>query len=160
MLRSALFALLLLLIPAAQAQDVATELDAYWAEVTRTVEQGDFEGYAALYHPDAVLVFAGQGTTMPVSGALAGWKDGFEQTKAGAISATVSFRFSRRLNSATTAHETGIFNYVTEGTDGKGGAMVHFTAMLVKKDGQWLMVLEDQEQMATQEDWDALAAGN
>ena len=30
-------------------------LDAYWREAARTVREGDFEGYKATYHPDAVL---------------------------------------------------------------------------------------------------------
>ncbi|MGD2123925.1 MAG: hypothetical protein PVJ76_19395, partial [Gemmatimonadota bacterium] len=40
----------------ALAQDRTGELDAFWAEVSRTVAEGDFEGYAATYHEDAVLV--------------------------------------------------------------------------------------------------------
>lgn len=160
MLRSTLLAFLLLLVPAATAQDVIAELDAYWAEVSRTVQEGDFEGYAATYHPDAVLVFAGSNATMPIADGLAVWKNGFDATASGAQKASVSFRFSRRLNSATTAHEIGIFHYQADGPDGVTDAMVHFTGLLVKKDGRWLMMMEDQEELATQAEWDALAPGN
>ena len=60
----------LLGLPTTAPAQVTTELDAYWAEVSRTVEEGDFEGYAELYHPDAVLVMQGQGT-VPIGEALA-----------------------------------------------------------------------------------------
>jgi ketosteroid isomerase-like protein len=160
MLRSATLALLLLLVPAATAQDTIAELDAYWAEVSRTVEEGDFEGYAATYHPDAVLIFAGSNATLPIADGLAGWKSGFDATASGDQKSSVSFRFSRRLNSATTAHEVGIFHYQADGPDGVTDAMVHFTGLLVKKDGRWLMLMEDQEQEATKAEWDALAPGN
>ena len=32
------------------------ELDAYWAEVSRAVNAGDFKGYSATCHPEGVLV--------------------------------------------------------------------------------------------------------
>lgn len=160
MLRTTLLALLLLLVPAAIAQDTIAELDAYWTEVARTVQEGDFEGYAATYHPDAVLVFAGSNATMPIADGLAVWKSGFDATANGTQKASVSFRFSRRLNSATTAHEVGIFHYQADGPDGVTDAKVHFTGLLVKKDGRWLMLMEDQEQEATQAEWDALKPGN
>ena len=34
------------------------ELDQYWEALSKTVAEGDFEDYAAAYHPDAVIVFA------------------------------------------------------------------------------------------------------
>ena len=46
---------------------ITNELDAYWAEVSRTVAEGDFEGYAALYHEDAVLVSSPSQASMPIS---------------------------------------------------------------------------------------------
>jgi len=150
-------ALLFLALPAS-AQSVTDELDDLWAEVSRTVEEGDFEGYAAVYHPDAVVVFGASNMSLSIADALAGWKSGFEDTKAGKVTASVEFRFSKRLTSATTAHETGIFHYQALSADGTSGAMVHFTALSVKKDGQWLMVMENQKDLATQEEWDALAS--
>ena len=50
--------------PALRAQ-VTQELDAYWAEISRTVEEGDFAGYSATYHPDAVVIFGM--ATQPIS---------------------------------------------------------------------------------------------
>lgn len=157
-IKAALLALLLLFTIQSSAQDVITELDAYWAEVSRTVAEGDFEGYAAAYHPDAVLVFAGNNQSVPLQQALDGWKPGFDATANGDMRASVSFRFSQRLTSETTAWEKGIFFYQSESDQGNSGAKVHFTALSIKKDGQWLMLMENQMSEATQEEWDALAA--
>ncbi len=156
MKRILLVALTLLVLPVA-AQDTLEELDAYWAEVSRTVADGDFEGYAAVYHPDAVLVFASNDQSVPLQQALDGWKAGFDATASGAMTASVDFRFSQRLVSETTAWEKGIFSYRSESDQGEGGAMVHFTALSVKKGGQWLMLMENQMEQATQAEWDALA---
>ena len=153
-LRFAAAAVLLALPQAASAQ-VATELDTYWAEVSRTVVEGHFEGYAVLYHPDAVLVAGGSGT-YPIATALAGWKQGFDDTRDGKAVAGVEFRFTERLNDETTAHDTGMFRYTIDPEGGEGAvALVHFEALLVKKDGRWLMVMEYQKGSATDEEWDA-----
>ena len=160
MTRLLLVVAFLFLTASATAQSVTQELDAYWAEVSRTVAEGDFEGYSALYHPDAVLVFAAQNASVSLDQALAGWKAGFDQTKAGELTASVEFRFERRLNSATTAHETGIFHYMAESDEGVSGAMVHFTALMVKKDGRWLMLMENQKELATMEEWETMGSGN
>ena len=142
-------------IPASALAQVTTELDAYWAEVSRTVAEGDFEGYAALYHPDAVLVMGGA-ESYPIAKALAGWKQLFDDTHAGKAVGGVEFRFTGRLNDGTTAHETGMFRYTFEPVDGEeAGALVHFEALLVKRDGEWLMVMEYQKEPATDEEWDA-----
>ena len=139
----------------AGAQTVA-ELDAYWAEVARTVGEGDFEGYAALYHEDAILVSKFTNNSYPIAGALEEWEQGFIDTRAGASRARVRFRFSQRLNDGTTAHETGIFNYRLETASGDvTDQYVHFEALLVRKDG-WKMVMEYQQSAATIEEWEAL----
>ena len=138
-------------------EPTVAELDAFWAETARTVEEGDFEGYAALYHPDAVLVSGFRDTSNPISGALAGWKQLFVDTRSGGAEAGVSFRFSRRLHDETTAHETGLFNYRFQPGDGDlQDQYVHFQALLVKKNGRWLMVMEYQLSPATAEEWEAL----
>lgn len=137
------------------AQDRTAELDAFWAEVSRTVAEGDFEGYAATYHPDAILVSGLAETTYPISQALDGWKQGFLDTRAGIMGASVEFRFTRRLSDDTTAHETGIFHY--ESVDGEGnrtGQFIHFEALLVRKES-WKMMMEYQKSVATREEWDA-----
>ena len=145
----------LLALPGTAPAQVTTELDAFWADMSRTVEEGDFEGYGALYHPDAVLVMLTSGS-VPIGSALAGWKQLFVDTHEGRAEASVEFRFTSRLNDATTAHETGIFRYSFKPADGEEQvAPVHFESLLVKKDGNWLMVMEYQKSQATEEEWAA-----
>lgn len=152
---SALLALLLLPI-AVSAQNTAAELDAFWAGAARTVAEGDFSGYAATYHPDAVLVSLGTSNSYPIAGALAGWKSGFDDTKAGKATAGVEFRFTQRLHDATTAHDTGIFHYWFAPVGGeRSDAYVHFEGLLVKRNGAWKLVMEYQKQPATPDEWAA-----
>lgn len=147
-------------IPSPSAAQVTDELDAYWAELSRTVEQGDFESYGALYHPDAVLVSLGSGSSYPIAQALAGWKQGFVDTAEGRAVASVDFRLTQRLYDEMTAHETGIFRYAFTPEDGDPVvAPIHFESLLVKQDGEWLMVMEYQKRMATEEEWKAAPAG-
>ena len=145
----------LLTVPGAglEAQSVP-ELDAFWEEVSRTVAEGDFDGYSATYHPDAVVIFGM--TTQPITEALAGWETGFTDTREGRVTASVDFRFSVRRNDATTAHETGIFRHEARSASGEGSAQfVRFEALLVKRDG-WKMLMEFQRDPATEADWVAL----
>ena len=130
------------------------ELDQYWAQVSKTVEEGDYEGYAALYHEDAVVVFATRDPKMSVAiaDALKAWKPGFDDTKAGKTKANVEFRFSQRIGNKNTAHETGVFAY----SDGGPNNYVAFEMLLVKKDGKWLGMMEYQKNGATQAEWDKL----
>lgn len=156
-LRGAAVLFALLLPPVTVAAQTTAELDAFWADMARTVEEGDFDGYAALYHPDAVLVSLGEGTSYPIAQALEGWRQLFVDTQSGAAEASVRFRFAQRLNDGATAHDTGIFNYRFEGPDGRvSDAYTHFEGLLVKKAGAWKMVMEYQRQPATQAEWDAL----
>lgn len=139
------------------AQDRTAELDAFWAELSRTVAEGDFEGYAATYHEDAILVSGISETSYPISQALDGWKQGFLDTRAGTMEASVEFRFTQRLSDETTAHETGIFHYQVLDAEGNHtGQFIHFEALLIKKGG-WKMMMEYQKSAVTQEEWDAAA---
>ena len=149
-------ACLIFLFPSVAEAQVAAELDAFWAEMSRTVGEGDFEGYARLYHPDAVLVSLGAKTSYPIAQALAGWKQGFVDTNEGRAKASVALRFTQRLHDATTAHETGMFRYSFTPADGAATAVtVHFESLLVRKDGAWLMMMEYQQGPATDEEWEA-----
>jgi len=141
----------------AETDPVDAELDAFWAAISRAGAEGDFEAMSAAYHPDAVLVSESRGNSVPIAEALARWKPGIEETRRGAMSASVAFRFTGRLNDETTAHQTGIFRY-EESRPGSEPSVVyiHFEALLVKKD-RWLMTMEYQKRPATEEEW--IAAG-
>ena len=154
-------------------------LNAFWRKAANVVETGDFDTYASMYHPDAVLVStttSSDASTKPISEALLEWKAGFEETAAGRQQVQLSFRFSskQRIDGPTTAHETGIFRYASSSrtTTTKQGDVddddttkqqhqlvifLHFESLLVKKpDRGWLWMMEFQKHAATREEWDAL----
>ncbi len=134
------------------------QLDAYWTEVSRSVREGDFEGYQATCHERGVLVSGSKGSSVPLSKALARWKQGFLDTKSGKIKSDVKFRFSQRFGDETTAHETGIFLYSTVNAEGESTQeYVHFQALLVKEKGHWKILMEYQKSQGTLADWKALA---
>ena len=140
-----------------QAEEEITysSLDAFWAEVSRTVAEGDFAGYASTYHPDAVLVSGFKQASYPIAAALKGWKQGFLDTKAGKMEASVEFLFTERLNDETTAHETGMFHYSAKSEQGEPiEQYIHFEALLVEKNG-WKLIMEFQKSSATAEEWAA-----
>jgi hypothetical protein len=132
------------------------ELDAFWAEVSRTVAEGDFKGYSATCHKEGVLVSGSSQTSQPLAEALARWKKDFVQTKSGKIKAKVEFRFSQRIGDKTTAHETGMFLYTSVDSEGKRKEdYIHLEALLVKK-GTWKTLLEYQKSVGTAQEWAAL----
>jgi len=137
------------------------QLDAYWSEVSRSVREGDFEGYKATCDPQGVLVSIKKMTSTPLSVALARWEKDFIDTKSGKVKATVIFKLSQRVGDKTTAHETGMFLYST--IDSKGNRsqeILHFESLLVKKDDGWKTLMEYQKNEATQQEWDALVKGS
>ena len=137
--------------------DRLTDLNAYWAEVSRCVKTGGFAGYRATTHPQGVLVAGTHDRCYPLAQALARWKQEFDDTKSGKKRASVTFRFSKRLGDESTAHETGIFLYTS--TDKKGKETreyIHFEGLLRKVNGKWLMLMEYQKSKATEAEWRAL----
>lgn len=136
------------------------ELDDFYTELSKTVSEGDFEGYSELYHDDAVIVF-GSGkkpVSFPIATALGFWKEGFDNTKAGKAKDNVEFRFSQRIGDGTTAFETGIFIFTSADADDnvKAKFVIHFEMLFVKRDGKWLVIMENQKSEATQDEWDKL----
>lgn len=133
------------------------ELDAYWAVVSKAVNTGDFDAYAATCHPEGVLVSGGKQMSQPLAAALARWKQEFVDTRDGKMKASVEFRFSRRIGDATTAHETGIFLYTAQKADGPPKAEhIHFEALLVNRADGWKILMENQKGPATEAEWQAL----
>ena len=134
------------------------DLDAYWTEVSRTVREGDFEGYKATCHEKGVLVSGNKKTSYPLSQALARWKKDFTATKTGKTKAKVEFRFSQRFSDETTAHETGIFLYSFTDLEGNWKReYVNFQALLLKGKDGWKIMMEYQQSGSTKDEWDTLA---
>ena len=135
------------------------ELDAYWAKVSRSVREGDFEGYKSTCHADGVLVSGAKKSSVPLSEALARWQQEFTDTREGKIKASVEFRFSQRFGDQSTAHETGMFLYSTVDSEGRRKQeYIHFQALLVKRKGEWKIMMEYQKSKATRAEWEALEA--
>ena len=89
---------------------------------------------------------------------MAGWKQGFVDTKNGKVKSDVEFRFSQRIGDETTAHETGIFHYSSMDNTGKyiADEFVHFEMLLIKQNALWLGLMEYQKSKATKEEWKSL----
>ncbi|MDZ4260012.1 MAG: hypothetical protein U0974_00120 [Gemmatimonadales bacterium] len=144
---------------AAQDDPVIAELDAFWAEVSRTVAEGDFEGMVAMNHPDGIWVsaLASNPATRLQAEWLAAAAEDVARTRAGEQSPRVEFRFSSRVHDATTAHEVGMVRF----TNTRGGVRMEdvyglLDSYLVKKDGRWTILVEIQRWDMTKAEWDAL----
>ncbi|MGB0347052.1 MAG: hypothetical protein ACPGGA_06180 [Balneolaceae bacterium] len=137
--------------------NAVVEIEAFWIEAERQVTEGDYEAYAASFHRECILVNGISGNSIPIQVALDGWKEGFDNTKAGNMSASVEFRFSESALGESTAHQTGIFLYKwqNEGEEPQE-VYIHFEALLTKLSGEWLMLMEYQKAIATIKEWDAL----
>jgi len=134
-----------------------TEIDAYWDEVERAVREGDYAAYRATAHPDAVIIAGAKQASYPLKQALIRWEKDFKNTKSGELKGDVSFRFTQRYRDTTTAHESGIFRYISTPKKGEPSTdYIAFEALLVKKDGRWQMLMENQIGPATQEEWEAI----
>ncbi len=95
-------------------------------------------------------------TAYPLSKVLAGWKQGFLDTKSGKMKAGVEFRFGERWGDETTAHETGIFHYWTvDANDKRNDDYTQFELLLVKEDG-WQTLMEYQKAAASESEWEKL----
>jgi hypothetical protein len=147
------------LVPTVSGMDETTrlaQLDKFWSEVQAAVQNGDYERYQGTCHPFGVLVSGARKTSYPLSKALAGWKQGFLDTKSGKVKAGVELRFSQRLGDETTAHETGIFHYWTVDANGiRKDAYTHFESLLVKENG-WRTLMEYQRAPASENEWEKL----
>ena len=133
------------------------ELDAYWAEVSRSVNQGDFQAYKATCHPKAVLVSGTKQLSYPLAQALNRWKTEFDDTKAGEIKASVEFRFSHRFGDTQTAHESGVFLYTQKKKNAEAiQEYIAFEILLIKENGKWQTLMEYQIKAVPKEAWDKI----
>lgn len=143
----------------AQENSRITELNQYWNSLSKTVQEGNETAYAAAYHPDAVVVnlVANPQNSKTISQAMEAWRPGFQETEAGKAKSKVDFRFSSRIGDEKTAYEIGIFHYTQE-KDGTvvADVYINFEMLLVKKEGQWLALMELQRSMVSKEAWNSL----
>lgn len=127
-----------------------------WSVISTTVAEHDVNGMAATYHPDAVVVTPQ--ATMPIARAIAGWGQGMEAMKRNGSRASVAFRFARRQDGAETAFESGLFNYaVTDSAGATTQYIIPFEALLSRKGGRWLILMERQLPAADEAAWNAMA---
>ena len=134
------------------------ELLSFWMEAERQVKEGDYAAYAASFHSEAILVNGINGTTIPIQVALDGWKKGFDNTKAGIMSASVEFRFSASFIGESTAHQTGIFLYKWHNVgETPQEVYIHLEVLFTKSSGEWKLLMEYQKAIATKEEWDLLS---
>ena len=132
------------------------ELDGYWAEVSRCVKEGDFNGYKATCHKDGVLVSGPSNKAYPLSKALERWEPDFTDAKSGKTKTSVEFRFSKRLGDSTTAHETGMFCYTRINADGtKTMYYIDLEALLIKR-STWKIMMEYQKSEGNEKEWNKL----
>ena len=151
-----LLLLIVCLTPVQGDAQVTAELDALWADVVRSVATGDPDLYLSTYHPDAIFVSARRGITRTVADDVEANRSAWNDTRDGRARRSIEFRFTERLNNATSAHEAGIFRYASTEADGTTRVvLIHFDAALVKKDGVWLQLLERQTSDATEAEWEA-----
>jgi len=143
-------------LPVCAEESVAQEIDrAVWSVVSRTVVESDIEAMAAVYHEDGVLV--GSKGPVPIARQLAKWGSDMEQAKLDGETATVSFRFTSREHGDASAFEVGMFHYAVKAASGERTSYyIPFEALLVKKDGSWLILMERQLEVADASAWAAL----
>ncbi len=141
------------------AEDVArrTELDAYWAKVSKAVKEGDFVSYSDTCHELGILVSGTKQYSQPLSVALKRWEKEFDLTREGKTKNSVDFRFSRRIGDATTAHEIGMFRYSLE-VPGEPAKVeyIQMEALLIKQNGEWKIIMEDQKDAVSEAEWEKL----
>ncbi len=143
-------------LPCGEAARIA-ELDAFWDMLSESVGSGDFETFRKTCHPDAVLISGRRGFSEPLANALVRWRRDFENTREGRVPADASFRWADRHGDPTTAFESGILRFMHQPEGGEPIVeLIHFEAVLVKEDDDWLILTEYQKGLATQEEWDAL----
>lgn len=135
--------------------NVLGEIDRAWDKIKDTITKGDFRSLKSSYHRDAILVNGISKKCYPIKTALDGWKQGFDDTKAGSMDANLELKFSQRIFDSSTAHETGIFHYYTINKEGKQtDSYVYFESLWIKKQRKWFMLMENQKSKTNKEEWD------
>jgi len=138
---------------------ILDEIDIAWDKIKNTISNGDFRSFKSAYHRDAVLVNGISNKCYPIKKAFNEWKQGFMDTKAGILNASLELKFSRRIFDKSTAHEIGLFHYYTISKDGEQtDTYVHFESLWVKKQNKWFMLMENQKSKTDKEEWDKITS--
>jgi uncharacterized protein (TIGR02246 family) len=141
--------------PAGTAASTAAIDEQVWSAISASVVNQDIDAMAATYHPDAVVVTPGR--TVPARTQLPQWGKDMETAKARGETATVEFRFTKRLDNAETAFETGMFKYTVVDSAGKATSYhIPMESLLIRANGRWVVVMEHQFAAATPQEWEAL----
>jgi len=141
--------------PAGASGAAAAIDEQVWSAISASVVNQDIDAMAATYHPDAVVVTPGR--TIPARTQLPQWGKDMETAKARGETATVEFRFTKRVDNIDTAFETGMFKYTVVDSAGKATSYhIPMEALLVRLNGRWVVVMEHQFATVSAQDWDAL----
>ncbi len=146
----------------AQVDTPVAGLDAFWAELGRSIMEGDIDGMRGVYHPDAVgLYWQGDtysmGLMTEANDAQAGY---FLETRNGARTIDIQWRFVKRVHDANAAHEIAIARFIETPAGGTARTSYgHIEAFLVNR-GKWLSLVSNVRWNATEAEWNAAAPRN
>ena len=149
-------ALSIFVVASLSARTPTQEIDAeIWSVFIDTVAKDDIVRMGNAYLPTAVLV--SPNGTASIKDTIDRWGKDMVAAKAKGNRATVEFRFSKRLDNATTAFESGIFKYTVIEKNGTSTPNYYpFEELLVKVDGKWRVSMERQFAGVTTAEWDKL----
>jgi len=129
-----------------------------WKPLIESVYEADYPLHESCYHPSAVMVLEIGGETMSGKQWLEGVKAGFEERKMQAKTTFIKMRFSKRLHDSVSGYETGIFLFSNIRDGERTNKYIKFEFLLTRENGKWQLLLENQQERLTEEDWNALDA--
>ncbi len=129
-----------------------------WKPLMESVYEANYPLHESCYHPSAVMVLEIGDKTMSGKQWLEGVKAGFEERKNQAKTTFLKMRFSKRLHDSVSGYETGIFLFSRVQDGERKNAYIKFEFLLTRENGKWQLLLENQQERLTEEDWNALDA--
>ena len=142
-----------------QDPEIIAQIDKeLWKPLIESVYEADYPLHESCYHPSAVMVLEISGKTMSGKQWLEGVKAGFEERKNQENTTFLKMRFSKRLHDSVSGYETGIFLFSSIRDGERKNAYIKFEFLLTRENGKWQLLLENQQERLTKEDWNALDA--
>ena len=142
-----------------QDPEIIAQIDKeLWKPLIKSVYEADYPLHESCYHPSAVMVLEIGGKTMSGKQWLEGVKAGFEEREGQAKTTFLKMRFSKRLHDPVSGYETGIFLFSSIRDGERKNAYIKFEFLLTRENGTWQLLLENQQERLTEEDWNALDA--